>query len=191
MLDEATSALTEEVESELYRIGQQLGMTFISVGHRRSLEKVPGPTGWPEEEGEPKGWAWPRPEAPQKGESGWQRGQGILSSQPGQLISALSSLVVSHLGSEALWRRQVGADQNQSGMKPRLATGWGAELGEVKSPGASRRADGVRSELRFASGPVWGVLAAVGSASTWPLWATWSCQGPSTSVAASARASDT
>ncbi|XP_028351978.1 lysosomal cobalamin transporter ABCD4 isoform X2 [Physeter macrocephalus] len=40
VLDEATSALTEEVESELYRIGQQLGMTFVSVGHRRSLEKV-------------------------------------------------------------------------------------------------------------------------------------------------------
>uniref|UniRef100_A0A8C9A7U8 Lysosomal cobalamin transporter ABCD4 n=1 Tax=Prolemur simus TaxID=1328070 RepID=A0A8C9A7U8_PROSS len=41
VLDEATSALTEEVESELYRISQQLGMTFISVGHRHSLEKVP------------------------------------------------------------------------------------------------------------------------------------------------------
>ncbi|KAK2104453.1 ATP-binding cassette sub- D member 4 [Saguinus oedipus] len=40
VLDEATSALTEEVENELYRIGQQLGMTFISVGHRQSLEKV-------------------------------------------------------------------------------------------------------------------------------------------------------
>ncbi|XP_041615722.1 lysosomal cobalamin transporter ABCD4 isoform X1 [Vulpes lagopus] len=39
VLDEATSALTEEVESELYRIGQQLGLTFISVGHRHSLEK--------------------------------------------------------------------------------------------------------------------------------------------------------
>ncbi|KAK2504086.1 hypothetical protein MC885_002851 [Smutsia gigantea] len=39
VLDEATSALTEEVESDLYRISQQLGMTFISVGHRRSLEK--------------------------------------------------------------------------------------------------------------------------------------------------------
>nr|XP_026256628.1 ATP-binding cassette sub-family D member 4 isoform X3 [Urocitellus parryii] len=39
VLDEATSALTEEVESDLYRIGQQLGMTFISVGHRSSLEK--------------------------------------------------------------------------------------------------------------------------------------------------------
>ncbi|XP_055989640.1 lysosomal cobalamin transporter ABCD4 [Sorex fumeus] len=39
VLDEATSALTEEAESELYRVGQQLGMTFISVGHRRSLEK--------------------------------------------------------------------------------------------------------------------------------------------------------
>ncbi|XP_009210218.1 ATP-binding cassette sub-family D member 4 isoform X4 [Papio anubis] len=39
VLDEATSALTEEVENELYRIGQQLGMTFISVGHRQSLEK--------------------------------------------------------------------------------------------------------------------------------------------------------
>lgn len=50
MLDEATSALTEEVESELYRIGQQLGMTFISVGHRRSLEKVPVLTRMAEEE---------------------------------------------------------------------------------------------------------------------------------------------
>ncbi|XP_006865671.1 PREDICTED: ATP-binding cassette sub-family D member 4 [Chrysochloris asiatica] len=39
VLDEATSALTEEVESELYRICHQLGMTCISVGHRRSLEK--------------------------------------------------------------------------------------------------------------------------------------------------------
>uniref|UniRef100_A0A8C2V529 ATP binding cassette subfamily D member 4 n=2 Tax=Chinchilla lanigera TaxID=34839 RepID=A0A8C2V529_CHILA len=39
VLDEATSALTEEAESELYRIGQQLGMTFVSVGHRPSLEK--------------------------------------------------------------------------------------------------------------------------------------------------------
>ncbi|XP_076407186.1 lysosomal cobalamin transporter ABCD4 isoform X2 [Peromyscus maniculatus bairdii] len=39
VLDEATSALTEEVESELYRLGQQLGMTFVSVGHRPSLEK--------------------------------------------------------------------------------------------------------------------------------------------------------
>ncbi|XP_073923646.1 lysosomal cobalamin transporter ABCD4 isoform X2 [Castor canadensis] len=39
VLDEATSALTEEVESELYRIGQQLGMTFISVGHRPNLQK--------------------------------------------------------------------------------------------------------------------------------------------------------
>uniref|UniRef100_A0A2K5CBZ2 ABC transporter domain-containing protein n=1 Tax=Aotus nancymaae TaxID=37293 RepID=A0A2K5CBZ2_AOTNA len=39
VLDEATSALTEEGESELFHIGQQLGMTFISVGHRQSLEK--------------------------------------------------------------------------------------------------------------------------------------------------------
>ncbi|XP_072480114.1 lysosomal cobalamin transporter ABCD4 isoform X2 [Notamacropus eugenii] len=39
VLDEATSALTEEVESELYRICQQLGMTLISVGHRQNLEK--------------------------------------------------------------------------------------------------------------------------------------------------------
>ncbi|XP_062037189.1 lysosomal cobalamin transporter ABCD4 isoform X2 [Lepus europaeus] len=39
VLDEATSALTEEVEGELYRVGQQLGVTFVSVGHRRSLEK--------------------------------------------------------------------------------------------------------------------------------------------------------
>lgn len=64
VLDEATSALTEEVESELYRIGQQLGMTFISVGHRPSLEKVPC-----YRDGLRKrkntSWAWPRPEAPQ------------------------------------------------------------------------------------------------------------------------------
>lgn len=58
VLDEATSALTEEVESELYRIGQQLGMTFISVGHRHSLEKVPMPAGWPEDQEEPQGWVW-------------------------------------------------------------------------------------------------------------------------------------
>lgn len=44
VLDEATSALTEEAEGELYRLGQQLGMTFVSVGHRRSLEKVPALT---------------------------------------------------------------------------------------------------------------------------------------------------
>lgn len=56
VLDEATSALTEEVESELYRLGQQLGMTFVSVGHRPSLEKVPMSQGRPEE-----GWAWPGP----------------------------------------------------------------------------------------------------------------------------------
>ncbi|XP_029093344.1 ATP-binding cassette sub-family D member 4 isoform X9 [Monodon monoceros] len=123
VLDEATSALTEEVESELYRIGQQLGMTFVSVGHRRSLEKVPVPAGWPEEEKECQGWAWPGPEPPQNGEWGWQRGQGICHSQ-GSLISAWWwSFVVSLLGSETLWRRKVGADQNQSGMKPRLATG--------------------------------------------------------------------
>lgn len=41
MLDEATSALTEEVEDQLYRTCKQLGMTLISLGHRRSLEKVP------------------------------------------------------------------------------------------------------------------------------------------------------
>lgn len=65
VLDEATSALTEEVENELYRIGQQLGMTFISVGHRPSLEKVSMTRGWPDVEEEPKGWAWLGPEAPQ------------------------------------------------------------------------------------------------------------------------------
>lgn len=72
VLDEATSALTEEVESELYRIGQQLGMTFISVGHRPSLEKVPTSQGWPEEE-EHRGWAWPGQRPLQRG-AGWQRG---------------------------------------------------------------------------------------------------------------------
>lgn len=40
VLDEATSALTEEAEEQLYKACKQLGMTIISVGHRRSLEKV-------------------------------------------------------------------------------------------------------------------------------------------------------
>lgn len=75
VLDEATSALTEEVESELYRVGQQLGMTFISVGHRRSLEKVPMLTRIAKEEKEAKGWAWPGPEAPHNGDWEWQRGR--------------------------------------------------------------------------------------------------------------------
>ncbi|XP_077367670.1 lysosomal cobalamin transporter ABCD4 isoform X2 [Festucalex cinctus] len=39
VLDEATSALTEEAETQLYRTCKQLGMTLVSVGHRRSLEK--------------------------------------------------------------------------------------------------------------------------------------------------------
>ncbi|XP_076151398.1 lysosomal cobalamin transporter ABCD4 isoform X1 [Alosa pseudoharengus] len=39
VLDEATSALTEEAEDQLYRTCKQLGMTLISLGHRRSLEK--------------------------------------------------------------------------------------------------------------------------------------------------------
>ncbi|XP_007433573.1 ATP-binding cassette sub-family D member 4 isoform X1 [Python bivittatus] len=39
VLDEATSALTEDVENEMYRICTQLGMTLVSVGHRKSLEK--------------------------------------------------------------------------------------------------------------------------------------------------------
>lgn len=42
VLDEATSALTEDAEDELYRICAHLGMTLVSVGHRKSLEKV----GW-------------------------------------------------------------------------------------------------------------------------------------------------
>ncbi|XP_063146166.1 lysosomal cobalamin transporter ABCD4 isoform X2 [Candoia aspera] len=39
VLDEATSALTEDVENEMYRICTQLGMTLVSVGHHKSLEK--------------------------------------------------------------------------------------------------------------------------------------------------------
>ncbi|XP_066539713.1 ATP-binding cassette sub-family D member 4 [Hoplias malabaricus] len=38
VLDEATSALTEEAEGQMYRACKQLGMTLITVGHRRSLE---------------------------------------------------------------------------------------------------------------------------------------------------------
>lgn len=109
VLDEATSALTEEAESELYRIGQQLGMTFISVGHRPSLEKVPRPQGWPDEEEEPKDWAWPGPEAPQTGSVGWQRDWGDCS---GSCLTSVGSraLAVSLLGSETLRRRKLGTD---------------------------------------------------------------------------------
>ncbi|XP_038840293.1 ATP-binding cassette sub-family D member 4 [Salvelinus namaycush] len=39
VLDEATSALTEEAEGQMYRGCKQLGMTLVSLGHRRSLEK--------------------------------------------------------------------------------------------------------------------------------------------------------
>nr|XP_055038891.1 ATP-binding cassette sub-family D member 4 isoform X1 [Misgurnus anguillicaudatus] len=39
VLDEATSALTEEAEDLLYKACKHLGMTLISLGHRRSLEK--------------------------------------------------------------------------------------------------------------------------------------------------------
>uniref|UniRef100_A0A6Q2ZDX1 ATP-binding cassette, sub-family D (ALD), member 4 n=1 Tax=Esox lucius TaxID=8010 RepID=A0A6Q2ZDX1_ESOLU len=39
VLDEATSALTEEAEGQMYRACKQLGMTLVSLGHRRSLEK--------------------------------------------------------------------------------------------------------------------------------------------------------
>lgn len=87
MLDEATSALTEEVESELYRIGQQLGMTFISVGHRRNLEKVPKEM--------PKGGG--RAQRLARGPSKWgvgvEKGQGFLLGRLGQ--PDLSVVVVS------------------------------------------------------------------------------------------------
>uniref|UniRef100_A0A8C7JBI7 ATP-binding cassette, sub-family D (ALD), member 4 n=1 Tax=Oncorhynchus kisutch TaxID=8019 RepID=A0A8C7JBI7_ONCKI len=36
---EATSALTEDAEGHMYRGCKQLGMTLVSLGHRRSLEK--------------------------------------------------------------------------------------------------------------------------------------------------------
>uniref|UniRef100_A0AAZ3PAA3 ATP-binding cassette sub-family D member 4 n=1 Tax=Oncorhynchus tshawytscha TaxID=74940 RepID=A0AAZ3PAA3_ONCTS len=39
VLDEATSALTEDAEGQMYRGCKQLGMTLVSLGHRRSLEK--------------------------------------------------------------------------------------------------------------------------------------------------------
>ncbi|XP_041428901.1 lysosomal cobalamin transporter ABCD4 isoform X1 [Xenopus laevis] len=40
VLDEVSSALSEQAEQELYRGCQELGMTLISVGHRRSLQEV-------------------------------------------------------------------------------------------------------------------------------------------------------
>ncbi|XP_052380347.1 ATP-binding cassette sub-family D member 4 [Oncorhynchus keta] len=39
VLDEATSALTEDAEGQMYRGCKQLGMTLVSLGHRKSLEK--------------------------------------------------------------------------------------------------------------------------------------------------------
>ncbi|KAM5129524.1 lysosomal cobalamin transporter ABCD4 isoform 2-T2 [Mantella aurantiaca] len=39
VLDEASSALSEDAEAELYSRCTQMGMTLISVGHRRSLQE--------------------------------------------------------------------------------------------------------------------------------------------------------
>ncbi|KAM4690871.1 lysosomal cobalamin transporter ABCD4 isoform 2-T2 [Rhinophrynus dorsalis] len=39
VLDEVSSALSEDAEGELYRACRELGMTLISVGHRRSLRE--------------------------------------------------------------------------------------------------------------------------------------------------------
>ncbi|XP_077319794.1 lysosomal cobalamin transporter ABCD4 isoform X2 [Lithobates pipiens] len=39
VLDEASSALSEDAEAELYTHCTQMGMTLISVGHRRSLQE--------------------------------------------------------------------------------------------------------------------------------------------------------
>ncbi|XP_018430598.1 PREDICTED: ATP-binding cassette sub-family D member 4, partial [Nanorana parkeri] len=39
LLDEASSALSEDAEAELYAHCTQMGMTLISVGHRRSLQE--------------------------------------------------------------------------------------------------------------------------------------------------------
>ncbi|XP_069345003.1 lysosomal cobalamin transporter ABCD4 isoform X6 [Eulemur rufifrons] len=166
VLDEATSALTEEVESELYRIGQQLGMTFISVGHRHSLEKVPCAQGWPKEEEEPKGWAWLGPEVPQNGEQGWHREQdGLVLCWPGQPdLCMMGSLIVSFLGSETLWRRKMGIDQNQNGMKPRMCTATGrraALQARRQSPGETRRTAGEGTSPAGHAGPV----------QDWPRWA--------------------
>lgn len=67
------------------------------------------------------------------GGSGQGRG-GLVSCCCGQgsLTSASCwSLAVSLFGSETLWGRKMGTDQNQSGVKPRvwLATGRSAQLG--------------------------------------------------------------
>lgn len=57
VLDEATSALTEEVESELYRIGQQLGMTFITWATDAALSRRYRAHRMPEDQEEPQDWA--------------------------------------------------------------------------------------------------------------------------------------
>jgi len=40
VLDEASSFLSEELESRFYGTLQNLGITFFSVGHRSSINKV-------------------------------------------------------------------------------------------------------------------------------------------------------
>lgn len=41
VLDEASSFLSEKLESQFYGTLRNLGITFFSVGHRSSLNKVP------------------------------------------------------------------------------------------------------------------------------------------------------
>ena len=40
VLDEATSSLSEEDESYFYSLLQEMGITFLSIGHRSTIKKV-------------------------------------------------------------------------------------------------------------------------------------------------------
>lgn len=42
VLDEATSSLSEEDESYFYCLLQEMGITFLSVGHRSTIKQVLG-----------------------------------------------------------------------------------------------------------------------------------------------------
>lgn len=89
------------------------------------------------------------------------------------------SLAVSLLGSETLWRRKMGTDQNQSGMKPRvwLATGRSAKLrADRHPPGETRRPAGQGSPLAHLTGPV--LCRERWQRGCGSQWGTQSCQAP-------------
>lgn len=100
-------------------------------------------------------------------------------------------LAVSLLGSKTLWRRKMGTDQNQGGVKPRvwLAMGRSAQCGaDWHSPGETGGPVGQGRPLAHLSGPVRGALR------EGPSWGVALCGAPCPArapPAASARAPST